>query len=119
MRPLTKLAPPLQAECWRLASRITERPTHHIVSRIVRTVQSAIDAGVGVSQKVKRQEKDVFLPSLYKLAGGESFSAQIVVYRIDDLEQARRCWTACLELGKRCEAIVSELESKFPDLVSS
>jgi hypothetical protein len=119
MRPLTKLAPELQSECWRLASSITERPTHHIVSRIVRTVQSAIDAGIGTSREVKRQEKDIFLPSLLKLAGGESFSAQIVVYRIEDLERARRCWTACLELGRKCEALVAELEHRFPDLLSS
>lgn len=116
MRPLTKLAPPLQAECWRLASRISERPTHYIISRIVRTVQSAIAEGTGASPGNRRQEKDVFLPSLYKLAGGESFSAPIVVYRIDTLDRARRCWTSCLQLGRRCEQIIAELENRFPEL---
>jgi hypothetical protein len=46
MRPLSKLEPELQAECWRLASRITERPTHFVVSRIVRVVTEAIGVGL-------------------------------------------------------------------------
>jgi hypothetical protein len=45
LRPLQKLAPTLQCAIWRLASRITEKPTHHIVSRIVRTVTAAIQQG--------------------------------------------------------------------------
>src|SRR4029077_9358508 len=35
LRPLQKLAPTLQCAVWRLASRITEKPTGHIFARIV------------------------------------------------------------------------------------
>ena len=42
LRPLTKLCPELQAECWRLASQVG-KPTRYTVSKIVRVVQDAID----------------------------------------------------------------------------
>ena len=47
MRPLAKLPPQLQVECWRLASHLTEKPIHFVVSRIVRVVSNAIDQGAG------------------------------------------------------------------------
>jgi hypothetical protein len=56
MRPLAKLPPQLQIECWRLASHLTEKPTHFVVSRIVRVVTGAIDQGCGNAQKPKRVE---------------------------------------------------------------
>src|SRR6516225_4136680 len=58
MRPLAKLPPQLQVECWRLASHLTGKPTHFVVSRIVRVVSNAIDQGCGNAQKPKRVEAE-------------------------------------------------------------
>ena len=47
MRPLAKLPPQLQVECWRLASHLTEKPTHFVVSRIVRVSVTRLIRGAG------------------------------------------------------------------------
>jgi hypothetical protein len=71
LRPLQKLEPELQSACWRLASRIG-KPTHHVVSKIVRVVQSAICQGSnGASEpnaKLPQSQKKLFLLSVHRLA---------------------------------------------------
>jgi hypothetical protein len=124
LRPLQKLSPELQCACWRLASRITEKPTAHIVSRIVRTVTAAIEQGQangshtsnGCGSEVKRAQKAIFLAAVHRLAAGESFSAQIIALRIGDAVQAKRFSTSCKILINRCEAILRELQRRFPQL---
>jgi hypothetical protein len=121
LRPLQKLSPELQCACWRLASRITEKPTGHVVSRIVRTVVAAIEAGQPngsepFQNEAKRAQKAIFLASIHRLAAGESFSAQIITLGVGDAVQARRCMNNCTKVIARCEAIVRQLYYRFPEL---
>jgi hypothetical protein len=120
LRPLQKLSPELQCACWRLASRITEKPSGHIVSRIVRTVTAAIGQGrsngSAPASEAKRAQKAIFLASVHRLATGESFSAQIVLLHVTDSERAKRCSTSCRILINRCEAILRELQHRFPEV---
>jgi hypothetical protein len=123
LRPLQKLSPELQCAVWRLSSRITEKPTANIVSRIVRTVTAAIQAGesgvasdASTANEAKRAQKAIFLASINRLASGESFSAQIIALRVSDAAQARRCVRSCRELIARCEALVRQLQYRFPEL---
>jgi hypothetical protein len=121
LRPLQKLSPELQSACWRLASRLTEKPSSYIVSRIVRTVVSAIEAGhangsEASHNEAKRAQKAIFLAAVHRLAAGESFSAQIIALRIGDAVQAKRFSTSCRILINRCEAVLRELQHRFPEL---
>ena len=73
LRPLQRLDAPLQSVVWRLASRVSEHPTHHVVSKIVRLVQAAINqdaSGNGAAAKTAppASEKKVFVLSLHRLA---------------------------------------------------
>jgi hypothetical protein len=118
LRPLQKLAPPLQCAVWRLANRITEKPTGYVVSRIVRTVVAGIEGGhangsEASANEAKRAQKAIFLASIHRLASGESFSAQIIALHVKDEVQARRCIRACQELIARCEAVVRQLQYRF------
>jgi hypothetical protein len=116
LRPLSKLSPPLQSACWRLASRITERPSRVTVSRIVRVVEGAIhEANDTTSLKAQNRPKDVFLPSVYKLAAND-FSPQLVTGRIVGREQAQACILACGAVIARCREIISELKRQYPGI---
>jgi hypothetical protein len=122
MRPLSKLRPELQTECWRLACKVTEKPTHFVVAKIVRVVTSAITEGCGNGErKPKRTESEasVFMRPIYVLSRAQFPGAELLVYPIEDLAQAKRCQVACQELIARCEVIVAELNRKFPGLGSS
>jgi hypothetical protein len=72
LRPLQRLDAPLQSAVWRLASRVTEHPTGHVVSKIVRVIENAITEGNGgTHQKSKMMppsQKKIFLLSLHRLA---------------------------------------------------
>jgi hypothetical protein len=125
LRPLQKLAPELQCAVWRLASRVTEKPSAHIVSRIVRTVTAAIhydqdqgqsNGGAPPSSEAKRAQKAVFLASVHRLAAGDGFNAEVVGLRISNAEQAKRCSTSCRVLIGRCMAVLAELERRFPGI---
>jgi hypothetical protein len=116
MRPLSKLSPELQCATWTLASRITEKPSHTVISRIVRIVQTAIAEGYGEpAAKPKREEpaNTVFLRVVYKVAAMEAVSPQIIVTSISDPDQARRCIAACKEVVRRCHYIAEELAERF------
>jgi hypothetical protein len=70
LRPLQKLPESLQIACWRLVARITEKPSAHIVSGVVRAVTSAIQEGTSGSNgcnapgnAAKRTQKAIFLAS--------------------------------------------------------
>jgi hypothetical protein len=120
MRPLAKLPPQLQGECWRLASRLTEKPTHFVVSRIVRVVSNAIDQGCGNTQKPKRVEGEecAFLRPVFRLAHIPFPDVQLFVSHFeDDSEQAAKAIGACRELEKRCQSICVALERRFPQIV--
>ena len=121
LRPLAKVgSPELQSAVWSLASRITEKPTHFVISRLVRTIQTAISEGYGDSNtsRPKRQESEntIFLRVVYKVSAMKSVSPQLIVRTISDPAQARRCVAACRELARRCHFIADELIGKFPGL---
>jgi len=116
LRPLSKLSPELQCATWSLASRITEKPSHTVVSQIVRVIQQAIASGYGEPvAKPKREEpaNTVFLRIVYKVAAMEAVAPQIIVTSIADPDQARRCIAACREVGRRCHFIADELAERF------
>ena len=116
LRPLSKLSPPLQSACWRLVSRITERPSRVTVSRIVRVVEGAIHEANGHdATQSSTHTKDVFLPSVYKLATND-FSPQSVIGRITDRKQAQKCILACGAVIARCREIVCELKRQYPGI---
>ena len=119
LRPLAKLPPPLQVECWRLVSRLTQKPTHSVVARIVRVVTGAIDQGCGNGQKPERVESDevTFLRPVFRLARlpfpeVEFFAAHFG----EDQEQAARAIAACREVSGRCQSICAVLVRRFPGL---
>ena len=117
MRPLSKLSAELQCATWSLATRITQKPTHAVVSGIVRAIQQAINAGYGESTpKPKRAEpaNTIFLRVVYKLGAMESVAPQLLVSAIAQEAQARRCISACREVARRCNVIAEELIEKFP-----
>lgn len=120
LRPLTPLEPALQRAVWRLACRVSGEPTSRVVGGIVRVVQHAIGNAVeqsnGTDQpKTQRPQKDVFLPSVYKLAAN-NFSPQLVINRITDREQAQACILSCGAVIARCREIVSELKRQYPGI---
>jgi hypothetical protein len=117
MRPLSKIgSPELQASVWCLATRLTTKPTHTVVSKLVRIVTEAIQAGYGEpASKPKREEpaNTVFLRVVYKVAAMEAVSPQLIVSSVSDADQARRCIAACREVGRRCHYIAEELAERF------
>jgi hypothetical protein len=123
MRPLSKLEPELQAECWRLASRITEKPTYFVVSRIVRVVTDSIKVGLAkgslpqVQTKRAEPEETSFLRTIFLLARTPFPDAQIFVIHFGkDSCQAARALVACRQLEHRCETIAQALLKAFPEL---
>jgi hypothetical protein len=117
LKPLGKLEPPLQSAVWRLANRVTERPSQHVVSRIVRVVQSAIhQSSNGASKpKVPQSQKKVFLLSVHRLADGAWFSPQLIVQGLDEA-RARKHLRACQQMISRLHELVGELRREFPEL---
>jgi hypothetical protein len=110
LRPLNGLEPALACACWRLASHIG-KPTGHTLGQIVRVVKGAIQQGQGNGSrqpKPKQPQKQIFLPSLYRLAAHDGFSAQIITLHITEPEVAKRCSTNCRVLINRCESILRE-----------
>jgi hypothetical protein len=121
LRPLQKLDAPLQSAVWRLASRVTEHPTHHVVSRIARVVQNTIHEGNGnggTSQpkpKLPQSQKKIFLLSIHRLADGPWFSPQLIVQGLDEA-RARKHRAACNALISRCHEILEKIRQQFPSL---
>ena len=120
MRPLAKLPPNLQVETWpSLACRITQKPTHFVLSRIVRVVENAIDQGCGNGQKPKRTEAEecAFLRPVFRLARIRFPDAELFAAHFgDDQEQAAKALVACRELSARCQSICLALVRHFPEL---
>jgi hypothetical protein len=124
LRPLAKLRPDLQIQCWRLASRLTEKPTQFILARIVRTIESAIAQGCdGNGQEPNRakrveSEEVSFLRPIFRLAHIAFPDAELFAAHFgDDSEQAARAVVACRELESRCQSIRVALERRFPELM--
>jgi hypothetical protein len=118
LRPLAGLEPALACACWRLATRIG-KPTGHTLGQIVRLVKGAVQEGQGNGSRqpeAKQPRKQIFLSSLYRLAAGNSFCAQIITLHITDPEVAKRCSTNCRVLINRCESILRELRHRFPEI---
>jgi hypothetical protein len=89
----------------------------------VRVVKGAIQEGQNNRATITRHQnegthrtKEIFWPSVYRLAATNSFSAQVVILRITDEDHARRYATACRILFNRCQAVLTELERHFPAL---
>ena len=119
VRPLAKLPPNLQVEAWRLASRLTQKPTHFVVSKIVRVITHTIDQGCGNGQKPKRVEDAelVLLRPVYRLAHVQFPPAELFVSHFgDDSERADKAFAACRELEQRLERICQALQRHFPQL---
>jgi hypothetical protein len=119
IRPLSKLPPELQVETWRLACRITQKPTHFVLSRIVGVISSAIDTGRGNGQKPKRAggEECAFLRPIFRLAHIRFPDAELFAAHFgEDQEQAARAIAACRELESRCRSICTALVRRFPQL---
>ena len=118
LKPLQKLDPPLQSACWRIAARITEHPTHHVISQIVRTVQAAIHQGANGSGNAKStpppSEKKVFLVSLHRLSESRVL-AYLIVQGIDE-SKARAHLRACQELVVRIHEVIQAIRQQFPEL---
>jgi hypothetical protein len=118
LRPLHGLEPSLQSACWRLATRIG-KPTGHLIGQFVRVIKAEINQGSNGSaegNEPKRHQKQTYLPSVYRLAAGDSFCAQVVVLRIGNPEKAKRCSTNCKILINRLQSILTELERRFPEI---
>jgi hypothetical protein len=119
LKPLQKLPPPLQTSCWRLASRITAHPTGHIVSKIVRTIQGAINSDRNGSSKPKpklpQSEKKLFLLSVHRLSDSPYFSAHLIVQGLDEAK-ARKHRAACNALISRCHEVLEAIRAEFPQL---
>jgi hypothetical protein len=123
LRPLMRLRPDLQIETWRLASRLTERPTQFVIAKIVRTIESAIaqgcDGNGGHPHRTKRHEAEevVFLRPIFRLSHIAFPDPELFVSHFgDDSEQAARAVAACQELESRCQNIRMALERRFPQL---
>src|SRR5262249_29943272 len=119
MRPLAKLPPQLQVECWRLARHLTEKPTHFVVSRIVRVVSNAIDQGCGNGQRPKRTEAEecAFLRPVFRLARIRFPDAELFAAHFGaDQGRAGKALVACRELSARCQSICLALVRHFPEL---
>ena len=118
LRPLNGLEPSLACACWRLASSLG-KPTGHVVGQIVRVVKKAIDEGQGNGNsqpEAKREPRQTYLSSIYRLSAPDSFSAQIVILQVSDTQAAKRCATNCRVLINRLESILRELQRRFPEL---
>jgi hypothetical protein len=121
LRPLRKLTPELQQSCWRLASRITEKPTGNIVSRIVRVVQEAINQGGDENgagrpkSKPPQSHRKLFLLSVHRLAANPYFSAHLVVAGLSEAEAGKHK-RACNALISRCHEVLEEITQLFPEL---
>jgi hypothetical protein len=102
-----------------LVSHLTEKPTHFVVSRIVRVVTGAIEEGCGNGQKPKRVECEElsFLRPVFRLARIPFPDAGLFAAHFgDDQEQAARAIGACRELESRCRSICMALIRHFPEL---
>ena len=124
LRPLQKLEPPLQSvlqsACWRLASKITAHPTNHVVSRIVRVVQAAINQGASSNGKGAKitapaSEKKVFLASLHRLADGRWLSPHLIVQGLDEAK-AQKHLRAAQSLLSRLHEIIGAIREQYPEL---
>jgi hypothetical protein len=123
LQPLAKLSPELRCATWRLASKITDKPSHNVICGLVRIVKEAINEGYGRehSPKPKPKPKPEEPPNTSFLRGIYTLSAicvapQVIVCDISDRAQAARCVRACKEVARRCHFLVSELTDKFPGL---
>jgi hypothetical protein len=123
LRPLTKLRPDLQRECWRLASRLTERPTQFVIAKIVRVVESAIAQGCGGNSRQPERpqptqsEEVSFLRPIFRLSHIAFPDAELfVAHFAEDSKQAARAFVVCRELEKRCQSICAALTHHFPEL---
>ena len=118
IRPLQRLDPPLQSAVWRLASRVG-KPTHHLVSRIARAVENAINEGTngsgGAKPKLPQSQKKLFLLSVHRLADSPWFSAHLVVQGVDKVT-ARKHLAAAQALLSRLHEFIGELRQQFPEL---
>ena len=118
LRPLQRLDPPLQSAVWRLASRVG-KPTHHLVSRIARAVENAINEGTngsgGAKPKLPQSQKKLFLLSVHRLADSPWFSAHLVVQGVDET-RARKHLEAAQQLISRLHEFIGELRQQFPEL---
>jgi hypothetical protein len=121
LRPLTRLCPELQAECWRLASRIG-KPTRYTVSKIVRVVENAINQGAsgnGVAgkplSKPPASEKKVFLASLHRLSDNPCFNAYLIVQDFDETK-ARKHLVSAQALLVRLHEFIGAIQLEWPQL---
>jgi hypothetical protein len=118
LRPLQRLDAPLQSAVWRLASRVG-KPTHHVVAKIVRVVEHAINEGTNGTgnpkPKLPQSQKKIFLLSVHRLADSPWFSAHLAVQGVDEA-RARKHLEAAQQLISRLHELIGELRREFPEL---
>jgi hypothetical protein len=116
LRPLQRLDSPLQSAVWRLASQVG-KPTHHVVAKIVRAVENAINEGTngaGAKSTPPPSEKKIFLVSLHRLS--ESRVPACLIVQGINADKARKHIMACQCLISRCHEIIEALRQQFPEL---
>ena len=109
-RAKEKLEPELQSACWRLASRITPHPTHHVVAKIVGAVN-----GSKVPVKLPTSEKKRFLAALHRLALTPGFSAYLLAQELDEAK-ARKHLAAAQQLMSRLHELIGTIKVQFQQL---
>jgi hypothetical protein len=114
LRPLQRLQPELANSCWRLACRVG-KPTSHLVGKIVRVVESAINGTSHSPAKPPASGKKVFLLSVHRLADSPWFSPQLIIQGLDEAK-ARKHLTACQQMISRLHELVGEIRREFPEL---
>jgi hypothetical protein len=116
LRPLGQLEQPeLQSACWKLATRVG-KPTHAVVTRVVRTVTSAIEQSNGTKPKAKvsQSERKLFWAGAHRLA--ESRVPSCVIIQGLDENRARRHLEVAQLLISRCHEIIEAIRREFPQL---
>jgi hypothetical protein len=112
VRPLTTLPDAdLQSQTWRLCAIASGgRPTHTVVSKIVRMVKQALAPPAEKSAAPAKPLPDrelMFVRPVQRLAKIDTFAAGVCLLHVTDGEQAMRISQVCQTVAARCEEIRS------------
>jgi hypothetical protein len=120
LRPLSKLAnADLQRAAWRLVSRIAERPSRVVVTRIVRVIEAAINEGSGNGTQPKAKTRCRSLVNISQACLGRLVDHRISPYRLIERlnpAAAQAHFETCQGLITRCHEVLEALRTQFPSL---
>jgi hypothetical protein len=118
LRPLQRLDPPLQSAVWRLASRISEHPTHYVLASLVKIIDKAIGQGaegaVAKTRPAPASAKKVFLAAIHRLAESR-IPAYLIVVDLDEVK-AKKHLTIAQQLIEKMHEFVETIRQQFPQL---